>query len=76
MTDALWSTIGQVGVQGQVPKSKVEDDGNVANAGVVGSNPLSSTRKSAEAAVVYPVSKSCDSSRPTAGPFSTFESFG
>ena len=37
--------------------------------------PLCPTRKSAETAVVYPVSRSCDLSRPTASPFSTFESF-
>ena len=35
------------------PNPTVEGDGNIINAGVVGSKPLSSTRKSAEAAVVF-----------------------
>ena len=35
------------------PNPTVEGDGNVINAGVVGSKPLSSTRKSTEAAVVF-----------------------
>jgi hypothetical protein len=70
MTDGVSRRSATLRVQGLVRKSDSRRRRRRYQCRVVGSKPLSSIRKSLEAAVVYPVSKSSDSSRSTVSPFS------
>jgi hypothetical protein len=66
MTDGVGRRLATLRVQGLVRKSNGRRRRQRYQCRVVGSTPLSSIRKSLEAVVGYPVSKSHDSSRPTA----------
>ena len=65
--DDGWRSTATASVHGQVPKSNGRRRRQRYQCRGRWFETLSSTRKSAEVVVVYPVSKSRDSSRPTAG---------